>query len=196
MNFLAHAYLSFNYPEIIAGNMISDFVKGKAQFSYPEGIQNGIRLHRQIDEYTDMHPATIAAKQLFRPYYRLYSGAIMDILYDHFLASDPTIFTETSLKEFTSSIYTSLEEQSAHLPPVFIQVFAYMRTDNWLFNYRFPEGIRKSLRGLARRSTYLRESDTAYNLFLEHYVELQKYYQAFFPDLASFAREKLNEILM
>ena len=29
MNYLAHAYLSFNDPEILVGNMISDFVKGK-----------------------------------------------------------------------------------------------------------------------------------------------------------------------
>jgi acyl carrier protein phosphodiesterase len=42
MNFLAHAYLSFNNPEILVGNMISDFVKGSRQFQYPEAIQNGI----------------------------------------------------------------------------------------------------------------------------------------------------------
>jgi acyl carrier protein phosphodiesterase len=29
MNYLAHAYLSFGEPDILAGNMISDFVKGK-----------------------------------------------------------------------------------------------------------------------------------------------------------------------
>ena len=29
MNYLAHAYLSFGDPDILAGNMISDFVKGK-----------------------------------------------------------------------------------------------------------------------------------------------------------------------
>ncbi len=35
MNYLAHAYLSFNDPEILVGNMISDFVKGKKKFDYP-----------------------------------------------------------------------------------------------------------------------------------------------------------------
>lgn len=35
MNYLAHAYLSFNDPEILVGNLISDFVKGKKKFDYP-----------------------------------------------------------------------------------------------------------------------------------------------------------------
>jgi acyl carrier protein phosphodiesterase len=39
MNYLAHAYLSFNEPGILTGNMISDFVKGKRKYDYSEIIQ-------------------------------------------------------------------------------------------------------------------------------------------------------------
>ena len=39
MNFLAHAWLSFDVPEILAGNLISDFVKGKKKFEFASGIQ-------------------------------------------------------------------------------------------------------------------------------------------------------------
>ena len=65
MNYLAHSYLSFNQPEILVGNMISDFVKGKKKFTYPSDIQNGIVLHRAIDEFTDAHPATKKQKSFF-----------------------------------------------------------------------------------------------------------------------------------
>ncbi|MBK6633182.1 MAG: hypothetical protein IPG38_01660 [Chitinophagaceae bacterium] len=58
MNYLAHAYLSFNDPEILLGNMISDYIKGKKQFDYPLPVQKGIRLHRFIDQFTDTHAAT------------------------------------------------------------------------------------------------------------------------------------------
>ena len=63
MNFLAHAYLSFDYTDILLGNMISDYVKGKKKFEYPPEIQSGIMLHRMIDEFTDNHPATKIAKE-------------------------------------------------------------------------------------------------------------------------------------
>jgi len=58
MNYLAHAYLSFGNQDILTGNMISDFVKGKTKFDYPLTIQKGIYLHRQIDSFTDSHILT------------------------------------------------------------------------------------------------------------------------------------------
>src|SRR6476661_6072161 len=125
MNYLAHAYLSFNDPQILVGNMISDYVKGKAQFSFSGKVQKGITLHREIDRYTDSHPSTKKAKEIFRPAYRLYSGAIMDVLYDHFLANDDSEFTPVSLKEFSTRTYQQLELQAAELPINFLQVFTY-----------------------------------------------------------------------
>jgi acyl carrier protein phosphodiesterase len=66
MNFLAHAFLSFNDKDLLTGNMISDFVKGKKRYDYPISIQKGITLHRAIDEFTDCHPVTAKAKEFFR----------------------------------------------------------------------------------------------------------------------------------
>src|SRR3712207_1912971 len=113
MNFLAHAYLSFGDPDTLAGNMISDFVKGAAQFSFPPAIRKGIILHRFIDSETDAHEATQKAKSVFRKDYRLYSAPITDIIFDHFLATDKGIFTEASLFEFSQSVYQMLEKNTA-----------------------------------------------------------------------------------
>jgi len=195
MNYLAHAYLSFNEPQILIGNMISDFVKGRAQFGYAANVQKGIQLHRAIDHFTDTHPSTKAAKEVFRGDYRLYSGAILDIIYDHFLANDPNHFNETSLFHFTEEVYSVLEDNAISLPTVFLQVLTYMRNENWMFHYRTHEGIRKSLRGLARRATYLTEGETAYGLFTKHYDELREHYANFFPDVKKFAKEEFDKLL-
>jgi acyl carrier protein phosphodiesterase len=58
-----------------------------------------------------------------------------------------------------------------------------MKAQNWLYNYRYRQGIEKSLAGLVRRAKYLEESDTAYFLFCEHYDQLKNLYQLFFPEL-------------
>ena len=109
MNYLAHAYLSFQQPEILVGNIISDYVKGRQKFNYSPGIQQGIELHRFIDSFTDDHPATKAAKEIFRPHYRLYAGAFVDVVYDHFLATDPLIFQNDLLEDFAATTYQQLE---------------------------------------------------------------------------------------
>lgn len=187
MNYLAHAYLSFNHPEILVGNMISDFVKGKKKFDYPMPIQQGIMLHRFIDTFTDGHQATKEAKEIFRPAYRLYSGAFVDVVYDHFLANDENEFTENSLLIFSQQVYSSLDKYIEWMPEKFALMFPYMKQNNWLLHYRSRWGTAKSLGGVVKRAAYLTESETAFHLFEQHYQLLQQCYRHFWADLKSFA---------
>lgn len=195
MNYLAHAYLSFDHPDILTGNMISDFVKGSARYSYTEGIQKGITLHRAIDEFTDGHAVTHEAKKIFRPYYRLYSGPIMDIIYDHYLANDPHSFSSESLPLFTREVYASLEIAAAQLPNRFLHMLTYMKAEDWLWNYRKQEAIQRTLKGLVRRATFISESDTAYQLFLDNYDQLNLLSQEFLPYVKNFAKARYNELI-
>jgi acyl carrier protein phosphodiesterase len=195
MNYLAHAYLSFNNEEVLVGNLVSDFVKGKKKFDYKEGIQKGITLHRAIDTFTDSHDATKIAKEIFRPCYRLYSGAFVDVVYDHFLATDVSEFNEESLKEFSENVYKMVDRHINGLPERFARMFPYMRSQNWLFNYRTRWGTEFSFGGVVRRARYLEESDTAASLFEKHYHGLQQCYRVFFPDVKSFAYRLFGEII-
>ena len=195
MNYLAHAYLSFGDADILTGNMISDFVKGKAQYSYPVHIQDGIKLHRMIDHFTDFHKVTAKAKEFFRPKYRLYSGAFVDVVFDHFLACDPNIFAIGELEIFVQKTYASLEASKDYFPFPFNNMFPYMKTQNWLLNYRTKEGIRKGLEGVAHRAKYLDESQVAYEIFNEHYDELKEYYHQFFPELKLFSIKSISNLV-
>ena len=191
MNFLAHAYLSFGDKEVLVGNMISDFVKGKAQFDFIENIRKGISLHRRIDDYTDAHNEIKKAKEYFRPSYRLYSGPIIDILMDHFLANDPLQFKAGELKSFTQSVYQTLNQYSSQLPLRFVPAFTYMQSEDWLFNYQYKEGISKSIRGLVRRASFIEDSATAIKIFYDQYAALQACYNYFFEDVKIYAKQHL-----
>ena len=195
MNYLAHAYLSFNEPHILVGNMISDFVKGGKKSVYAASIRKGMELHHAIDSFTDNHPATARAKEFFRPHYRLYSAPIMDIIYDHFLATDENEFSEATLHHFTGNVYFTLEQEAAHLPQPFLPVLTYMKMENWLYHYRTTAGMQKSLRGLARRATYMKDSAMAFELFLTHYNEIEQCYRDFFPGVKQMAKQKLEALL-
>jgi acyl carrier protein phosphodiesterase len=196
MNYLAHAYLSFNDPEILTGNMISDFVKGRKKFNYSHRVQKGIALHRAIDQFTDDHPATRSANLFFKPTYRLYAGAFTDIVYDHFLATDVNHFiSATALQKFSGNIYQLLENNFIELPLIFQKMFPYMKMQNWLFNYQYRSGIEKAFGGLARRAAYINEHYSAFSIFNEHYKAFKKCYEAFFPELKQFAEMELRNLL-
>lgn len=195
MNYLAHAYLSFNKPNILVGNMISDYIKGKKQFDYPPAIQKGIRLHRAIDNYTDTHAATQKLKSFFRPQYRLYSGPFADVVYDHFLANDAKQFSsEAALNIFAQNTYQLLEPYTSLFPPQFLMMFPYMKEYNWLYNYRHTWAIEKSFAGVAKRAVYLSESKIAFDIFNTFYAEMQLCYDAFFPDLKKYTANQIDEL--
>ena len=193
MNYLAHAYFSFDHPEILAGNMISDFVKGKKQFDYPIGIQKGIRLHRAIDMYTDDHSITKEIKKVFSPAVRLYAGAFTDIVYDHFLAIHPNELSAEDWMDFTKKTYGILKQQRDWFPEPFYSMFPYMEQQNWLFNYRYEWGIENSFKGLVRRATYLDHSEQAFDLFLSNYDQIQELSNHFLTDVKKFAIGQFEE---
>ncbi len=193
MNYLAHAYLSFHQSEILVGNIISDFVKGKKRYEFSEVVQQGIMLHRSIDTFTDEHAATKEAKQYFKPAVGLYAGAFIDIVYDHFLALDVNEFTDESLMEFSGFVYDTLSQHQSILPERFARMFPYMKKDNWLYHYRTLQGIERSFGGLTHRAKYLHDSTLVYESFIKNYTTLQHCYKAFFPDVKSFAYKTLNE---
>jgi acyl carrier protein phosphodiesterase len=196
MNYLAHAQLSFNNTSVLTGNMISDFVKGRAQYNYPLSIQTGIQLHRQIDAFTDGHAVTREMKEYFKASYRLYAGAFCDVVYDHFLANDINEFeNEMALQNFTQFVYTCLEKDELLLPEPFKKMLPYMQSQNWLYNYRNLWGMEKSFGGLVRRSKYLTDSTAAFEIFQTNYTTFQQLYTVFFPEIKSFAAHQLQELL-
>lgn len=196
MNYLAHAYLSFQQPGILTGNLISDFIKGKKQFGYPDAIRKGIRLHRAIDSFTDRHPVTREAKKIFTASVGAYAGAFMDVVYDHFLALDENELTASGWKIFSATVYRELLSQKDLLPEDFARILPFMESQDWLYNYRFDHGIENSFSGLSRRAKYLTGKEAVFPVFKSHYADLDRYYKIFFPDVKNFARRELDGLLM
>ena len=86
MNYLAHIYLSGGKKHTTIGNFIADGIRGNKYKTYPAEVQIGIQLHREIDTFTDAHPIFRKSTKRLHKGYSHYSGVIVDIFYDHFLA--------------------------------------------------------------------------------------------------------------
>jgi acyl carrier protein phosphodiesterase len=149
-------------------------------------------LHREIDSYTDLHPATREAKEFFRPAYRLYSGAIVDVIYDHFLAADENEFTESSLLAFSRYVYEMLEDYRPWLPENFSRMFIYMKEQNWLYHYRELPGAEKAIGAVVGRARYIDDPRPAFKLLMEHYQLLGILYRQFWTDLKTYARQQFQ----
>lgn len=79
MNYLAHLHLGGPLPEQLLGSLYGDFVKGRLEGRFSAPLEAGIRLHRQIDAFTDSHPLVLAAIGRFPAERRRYAGIIVDV---------------------------------------------------------------------------------------------------------------------
>ena len=126
MNFLAHLYLSRHNDELMIGNFIADSVKGSNFKGYSEGIAKGIIMHRAIDSFTDNHPVFLKSVHRLQPKYRKYSGVIMDIFYDHFLAKNWKEHSDEELADFTKRVHKIMIMNRDIMPEKSEQFLKYM----------------------------------------------------------------------
>ncbi|WP_029035990.1 acyl carrier protein phosphodiesterase [Salinimicrobium xinjiangense] len=194
MNFLAHIYLSGKNEELILGNFIADSIKGKKYLKYSPGVQKGILLHRRIDHFTDTHPIVKKSASKLHKNYSHYSGVIVDIFYDHFLASQWHQFSEIPLENFVADFYKLLQRNFELLPAPIQNFLPYMVAENWLLSYASIEGISRILYQMNIRTRNIVQMDRAHIDLREHYDEFKLEFAAFFPQLQEYSSEKIKTL--
>lgn len=190
MNFLAHLYLSGNHEEIMVGNFIGDYVKGKEYLYYPEKIRKGIILHRQIDSFTDNHPVTRISRAHVAEKYGKYSGIVIDIFYDYFLSSLWPAYSPMELQEFIDFVFEALKRHYYDFPQGIKNWFPNFLRNNWLIKYSTPEGIEEVLYRMSSRTSLPEHSAFAVMILRENETEMRKEFLEFFSDIRNFIEKE------
>ena len=194
MNFLAHIYLSGDNEGVTIGNFIADGIKGKKYKTYPQSIQKGILLHRFIDSYTDAHPTVRKSTARLHENYGHYSGVIVDILYDHFLAKNWSNYHDQALETYVEEFYQLLRDNFAILPTRIKRMMPYMMADNWLLSYASIKGISTILTQMNHRTKNQSRMNLAVVELEEFYTEFEAEFTSFFAELITASKEKLSTL--
>lgn len=178
MNFLAHSILSPSNELTMLGNLSGDFVKGSKFVGLHPDIIQGVKIHRNIDMFTDSHSLVKDAKDLVRSEFRLYSGVVIDMFFDHFLARHLT-----DLEGHVNKVYKSADINFNHLPDKFQPVLPYMKKHNWLGNYGYYEGLRKIMWQMRQRIGDKSPLDESVDLLIKNETELQYLFNEFWVQI-------------
>jgi acyl carrier protein phosphodiesterase len=192
MNFLAHLYLSGGNTDLLIGNFIGDSVTSRMRVLLAPEIQRGVLLHQAIDTFTDSHPVVRKSKERLRPRYRKYASVIVDVFYDHFLAKHWSKYSNKSLRSFADETYDFLEEHKNTFPPRSLHFYQYMRQTDVLVLYATVAGIDRVMKGMAHRASFESGMETCAEELQMHYIEFEKEFQLFFPDLVAEAAAFLS----
>ncbi len=183
MNYLAHLYLSGKSEKILVGNFIGDYVKGNQHKNYADEIAQGILLHRYIDSFTDSHCKCREAKQPFRSDFGLYSGIVVDVVYDHFLAKNWHNYSTVSLREFTKWSHAVLLSHYRYLPAPVQRFLPFLIQSRRLESYASVEGITRVIEIMGKHSSLPSKPLAVKAALLENYKSLESNFEAFMADL-------------
>tara|TARA_B100000676_G_scaffold130887_1_gene129961 strand:+ start:179 stop:775 length:597 start_codon:yes stop_codon:yes gene_type:complete len=186
MNTLAHLYLSGNDPDLILGNFIGDSVRGGEFSQLDERVQEGVRLHRKIDRFTDQHPIFRQISSLMRGDFGRYCTVVADVFLDHFLARDWERFDARSLEDYTRWIHQILAERIDTCPERSRRYFKYLSATDTLLHYRSTEGISRTLLQMAKRARFNSGMENAGAVLRRQYPQLKEGFESFFPELVRY----------
>lgn len=194
MNFLAHIYLSGDNDLLKIGNFMADSIRGHKYEEYPTEIRKGILLHRAIDSFTDTHPIYRQSKHRLHEKYGHYSGVIMDIFYDHFLAKNWNNYSDEKLEVYAEQFYNLLKNNYEILTERTKGMMPYMIGRNWLVSYASIEGLEMILFQMDHRTKNRVAMHESIVELQQFYTEFETEFQLFFEALQQHCHEKLAEI--
>jgi acyl carrier protein phosphodiesterase len=192
MNFLAHIYLSGNNDLLKIGNFMADSIRGHDYNNYQPEIKKGILLHRSIDSFTDMHPIYRQSKHRLHEKYGHYSGVIMDIFYDHFLAKNWNKYSKEKLENYADNFYHLLKNNYDLLTEKAQGMLPYMIERNWLVSYASIEGLEIILFQMDHRTKNRVAMHEAIVELKQFYTEFEHEFILYFEELRQHCNDKLT----
>jgi acyl carrier protein phosphodiesterase len=195
MNYLAHIHLAHATNTSMVGNFLGDFVKGNNLDSLPTELEQGVRLHRAIDTFTDQHAEVRALKQLFPSSIRRMSGVVIDVYFDHLLCRYWGQYSQAPLVGVLNSFYSTLSSTSLapHMDPhgVFENVKRAMVKNQWLHEYSNISAIHRAFnqieKRLGHRVIFAQES---IDFVTDADHQFAKAFEQFYPQLLDYCHVK------
>ncbi len=191
MNYLAHIYLASHSDDAMLGALLGDFVKPHSGLALSGEMESEIVTHRRIDTFTDSHPTVLHAKGLFAGARRRFAGILLDVFYDHLLATRWSSYSAVPLDDFIARFYAALTRRADMLPPNLAKLAPRMIEQDWLGSHVDYAGVEIAVRRISTRLS--RNGDVMRDGLVDlhtHYAEIAQGFEVFFPELISFVEHR------
>jgi acyl carrier protein phosphodiesterase len=194
VNYLAHVWLAGEDELTRVGAIMADYVKGRLHTVQPGTVSWGVRHHRKVDTFVDGNIGTRRFLQFLPPRQRRYGGIVLDMIYDHLLASQWEHFTgHPDLSAYADSVYRLLRRHEALLPARFAPISHRMMEYNWFVSYADPDVLKRAVHTVASRVSgggNLVELSKE----LPKYVDLARpIFEQFWPEISEYAHHLCSD---
>jgi len=196
MNFLGHMYFSNNNVQLMYANIYGDFIKGKDLSHYPLLIQNGIRLHRKIDDYIDHHPVIIKlTHHLYKEMPKVAAIAV-DLYFDYLLAKNWEEYHTSNYMTFIEIFESAEINREQFQKKEFWNVMDRMKAGEWLKHTQSIYGLTKSSQGVSNMISFGNVLHKAPEVFLRNEVRIEEVFSHFMKEAIPFFDNYIQENIL
>jgi acyl carrier protein phosphodiesterase len=183
MNFLGHLLLTYPHQELTIGNLLGDMVRSKEARLLSAGLQEGIRIHHEIDRFTDTHQEVRRLNDLLRPTHKKYTPVVVDILFDYALANEWHQHASIAYPDFTTWVYDAIRAQIPYLPEPLAMRLDTMCHHRWIDGYNTKEKLYQVLLRMDRRASFPSTFVLAIDDITLHYNVFAEAFTRFYNDI-------------
>ncbi|WP_290539365.1 ACP phosphodiesterase [Alcanivorax sp.] len=188
MNYFAHLSLAQPTAASKVGNLLGDFMRGVDEALLPLPVRLGLRNHRLVDRFTDMHPRVRESRRLFSPQRRRFAGVALDVLFDHFLIRHWSRFYTESLESVISRDYVLLRQGEIFMPESMRRTTERLVAFDVFHRYQELDQLGDVLDRIAGRIRFANQFEGSIEDIREHYGELEQVFLAVYPQLRRVVR--------
>jgi acyl carrier protein phosphodiesterase len=192
VNFLAHCLIGARArdaedPGLIAGGFLGDFIKGPIPSRLPDSLQLGVRLHRRVDAYSNLHPGIRRSADRFPAELRRIAPVLVDILCDHLLARQWTDFHPAPIRSFTATTYALVADHGEWLPEAGHRFLSYAEEKDLLAAYDEWPVAERAMRSITRRLGMTHLDPVMTSAVPPLIEDLAEDFDDYFPDIVDHA---------
>ena len=167
----------------MVGNLLPDFTKTLQHPDYTPDVLEGIALHRFIDAFTENHPVVKQSKERISSKRRRFSGILIDIFYDHFLALYWETYNTKTLSKSTQHYYYQLTITTVPIPTRLKEAIIRMPKIDLLYKYKTIQGIEHAVNRVSQRIRFENQMHGGVEELENNYEMLEKDFHLFFVTL-------------
>lgn len=158
-------------------------MKGTHLEIYPEFIQKGIRLHREIDNYIDHHPKVLELIREIRVDLPKVAGIAIDLFFDHLLAKHWSNWNKEPLELFLDHVHENLENLDQNAYPEAFNLFIHKLCEmRWMNSYKLTYGLDRMCNGVSSRLSFDNELKNGLAVFLKNETKITKVFNEYMQD--------------
>ena len=183
MNYLVHLSCSIYDEETLPGNFIFDLLNSKEKFSHASSLVKGIALHKQIDSFSNSHPALQVINSTLHPVVHKYAPVVSDIMCDQLMFKQWDALMPMTYKEFEQWVYKRLRLDLSNFPERLHSQINHMIERHWLRAYTETKGTRKVLERLNQKINFPIDLTAGIPVFTKNHEMYLDLFSEFYSDL-------------